>query len=138
MFIILAMASFALAFYALYFTCEAGDTNNDRPLHESFKTFGTSLITVFEAALGQFDFEQFDRASEYCNRPEWARHAGIFLLMAYLIIMAVLLMNLLIAVLSTAHAEVSRDDQGGRITPIGKVIDKLEHPRCGLLLDFII
>lgn len=35
--------------------------------------------------------------------------AGIALLVVYLIIMAVMLLNLLIAVLSTAHAEVDRN-----------------------------
>lgn len=38
--------------------------------------------------------------------PEWVGDAGTLLLVAYLVVMAVILFNLLIAILSTAHYEV--------------------------------
>lgn len=41
-----------------------------------------------------------------CDIPNWIFHAAEGLLVAYLVVMAVLMLNLLIAVLSTAHSEV--------------------------------
>lgn len=96
-FLLVPMVSFALAFYALFFTCD-----EDAALTISFGTLGDSLVTVFDAALGQFDFDEFNSASEACNRPTWTLHIGIFMLIVYLIIMVVVMMNLLIAVRSNS------------------------------------
>lgn len=78
-------------------------------LRDAFGSFGDSLLTVFASALGGFDFTIFDDAVEdtcRCDLPQGARHAAIFLMVSYLITVAVVLLNLLIAVLSTAHNEV--------------------------------
>lgn len=107
-FVILVMASFALAFHALFAHCAneeigVGEVNH---LEISFGTLGASLVSVFEAALGQFEFDEFSHENNSCGLPPRARYAGMFVMILYLIIMAILLMNLLIAVLSTAHTEV--------------------------------
>lgn len=101
-FLAVLMASFALTFHVLFYTCEEGDS----ALYESFNTFGDSYLTMFKAMLGDFDFDSFKHADK-CYRPGWAEQVGVTLLVLYLAIMAILLLNLLIAVLSTAHADVS-------------------------------
>ncbi|CAM9693566.1 unnamed protein product, partial [Ectocarpus sp. 12 AP-2014] len=71
-------------------------------------TFGDSFVTVFTYALGGPDFEAFQLAGGdcRCDLPEGARNAGIFLLVVYMITMTVVLLNLLVAVLSTTHGKV--------------------------------
>lgn len=108
-FIVVVVSSFSLAFYALFFTC-----SKDSLLGGRFGTFGASVLTVFEAGLGQFDFTDFDDVEVQCPdhaAPGRVHHAAIFLLVMYLIIMAVVLLNLLIAVLSTAHSEVHENGE---------------------------
>lgn len=112
-FVAVLMASFALTFHVLFYTCEdSNSTREDGLLYESFNTFGDSYLTMFKAMLGDFDFDSFKYANQ-CYRPEWAEEVGVTLLVLYLAIMAILLLNLLIAVLSTAHAEV-RDEFGSK------------------------
>ncbi|CAM9931417.1 unnamed protein product, partial [Ectocarpus sp. 13 AM-2016] len=114
-FISVVMLSFALAFHAVFHTCgeyedPACNTNDDPdfPLRDAFGTFGRSFVTVFSAALGGPDFELYEAAGSECRckLPDGAREAGIFLMVVYMVIMAVVLLNLLIAVLSTAHSKV--------------------------------
>lgn len=105
-FVGLFMVGFALAFHALFFKCDA-----DTDLGDSFGTFDHALVVVFGAPLGEFSFQLFDNVESDCPlhpAPERARDAGTFLLVGYLIVMAVVLFNLLIAILSTAHKEVSK------------------------------
>lgn len=95
------MASFAMTFHVLFHTCpEASD------LYGTYDTFGDAYITMFKAMLGTFDFDSFKNAED-CGLPREAETVGITLLVLYLAMMSILLLNLLIAVLSTAHAEVS-------------------------------
>lgn len=112
-FIVLVMCSFALAFNGLFFTCPKESHLGDR-----FGTFYGALPVVFGASLGDFSFEEFNNIETECPdhpAPERARDAGIFLLVMYLIVMAVILFNLLIAILSTTHSEVRQSvDQGER------------------------
>ncbi|CAM9483116.1 unnamed protein product, partial [Sphacelaria rigidula] len=73
-FIIIVMGSFALAFYAIFFDCPTpGGNVEENPLQEAFGTVGSALISMFEAGLGEFDFEIFDFVTEYCGRPPWVR-----------------------------------------------------------------
>lgn len=118
--LMLVMIGFAFCFNALYGrdslliealldTCEV----NDHPIVEEFGTIGQSLLTMFESMLGEFTFEQFyvgyyDESGAYCGMVSY-HEAGITLMVIYLIIMAVMLLNLLIAVLSTAHAAVDQN-----------------------------
>lgn len=78
-FIVVVMAGFALAFHAVFFSCDA-----DSPLGGNFGTFPSALLYVFEAPLGEFDFTEFDRVREQCpshsSREQAASDAGIFLL----------------------------------------------------------
>ncbi|CAM9923666.1 unnamed protein product, partial [Scytosiphon promiscuus] len=114
-FLAMVMLSFALAFHAVFHTCGTyvdPDAcyldGEDFPLRDAFGTFGSSFITVFDLALGGPDFQLFDDPGDdcRCNLPDGARGAGVVLMVAYMITMAVVLLNLLIAVLSTAHDEV--------------------------------
>ncbi|CAB1096081.1 unnamed protein product [Ectocarpus sp. CCAP 1310/34] len=103
-FIVVVMAGFALAFNAVFGSCDAGSD-----LDESYGSFGTAFLTVFKAPLGEFKFEDFDDVGGQCPynpSPGRASDAGTFLLVAYLVVLAVVMLNLLIAVLSTAHGEV--------------------------------
>ena len=99
-FVSVLLASFALAFHALFRTCAGG------PLEQEYGTFSDSFLTMFKAMMGDFAFESFKPANDACDVPHWAETVGVALLVVYLAIMSILLLNLLIAVLSTAHAEV--------------------------------
>eukprot|EP00752_Nemacystus_decipiens_P009021 g8052.t1 len=109
-FLVIFMASFALSFHALFHNC-----NDDSELGESFGNFHQALVVVFGAPLGDFSFQElFDGASGQCPdhaSPEWVGDVGTLLLVAYLVVMAVILFNLLIAILSTAHYEVHRNGE---------------------------
>ncbi|CAM9260310.1 unnamed protein product, partial [Hapterophycus canaliculatus] len=94
------MASFAMTFHVIFCKCQETSA-----LHEQFNTVGDAYITMFKAMLGTFDFDSF-RNIEGCALPLEAEAVGITLLVLYLAMMSILLLNLLIAVLSTAHAEV--------------------------------
>lgn len=98
------MASYAVAFHSLFVTCNA-----DAPdLVKQFGTFWSSLLFLFGAMLGNFEFDLFD-AVDSCNRPAWAYDVSVWMLVLYEVIMAILLLNLLIAVLSTVHASVDEN-----------------------------
>lgn len=73
---------------------------------ESYVITDRSLLTLFRAMVGNFEFDDIYDDFESCPQPRWARDTGIGLLVFYLIVMAILLLNLLIAVLSTVHSEV--------------------------------
>lgn len=99
-FVAVLLASFALTFHALFHTCEKGHL-----LDEAYGTFSDAYLTMFRAMLGDFDFERLQSAST-CSIPQWMETIGIALFVLYLATTTVLLLNLLIAVLSTAHTEV--------------------------------
>ncbi|CAM9784847.1 unnamed protein product, partial [Scytosiphon promiscuus] len=109
-FLVIFMASFALSFQSLFHGCD-----NDSMLGESFGHFHQALVVVFGAPLGDFSFhELFDEAADQCpDHPasNWVGDAGTLLLVAYLVVMAVILFNLLIAILSTAHFEVHKNGE---------------------------
>ena len=89
-FIAMVMLSFALAFHAVFHTCGTFsgpypgcmDELEESPLRDAFGTFGRSFVTVFSSALGGPDFDIFEgKDSEcYCDLPEGAQSAGIFLM----------------------------------------------------------
>lgn len=118
--LMLVMLGFAFCFNALYgrdsFLIEAlleTCNVNDHPITEEFGTIGQALLTMFESMLGEFSFEPFyigyqDAEGQECGEVLY-QNAGIILLIIYLVIMAVMLLNLLIAVLSTAHASVDKN-----------------------------
>lgn len=90
-FIAIVMLSFALAFHAVFHTCNTSaaepgcDLDEDvvsNPLGEAFGTFGASFVTVFSSALGGPNFDPFDVGGSdcRCDLPEGAVRAGIFLM----------------------------------------------------------
>lgn len=102
-FLVVVMASFAVAFHALFFACEKQQAAD---LVEYFGSFWTSLLFLFRAMFGDIDFSIFKDADLCSNNPRWAYDVSVWLLVVYLVIMSILLMNLLIAILTTVHADV--------------------------------
>lgn len=77
-FIVVVMAGFALAFHAVFASCEGASD-----LGRSFGTFPSAMLYVFEAPLGEFSFEAFDTVSFQCPdhpSPGQASDAGTVLL----------------------------------------------------------
>ena len=105
-FLLVVMASFALAFHALFFTCDGVELSSEDALEDEFGTFWRSMLTMFESMLGGFDFDVLLSAHE-CNRPSWAYEASVWLLVGYEIIVAILLLNLLIAVMATVSLVIA-------------------------------
>lgn len=101
-FLLVLITSFALTFYGLYSSCVNGN--------ESYGTLADATLSMFKAMLGDFEFDDL-RPSTDCNHPDFAEDAATALLVVYLVLVTVLFLNLLIAILSTAHAEV-RNSQG--------------------------
>lgn len=116
--LLLVMLGFAASFSALYgehtvlVERNLGDSCDvhDHPIVVAFGTIGAALLTTFGAMLGEFDFETFSASyenddGEDCGTVRY-QEAGVTLMSVYLVIMAIMLLNLLIAVLSTAHTEI--------------------------------
>lgn len=82
--IIVVMLGFAMSFHALF---------------ESVDTFGGTCLTLFKAMLGEVGF--FD---DFPGNDFDAVATALFVI--YLVVIAVMLLNLLIAVLSTSHSKV--------------------------------
>ena len=106
-FIVVVLTSFALAFHAVFATCDEGSD-----LHDNFGTFAAALISVFGAGLGEFGnmLEGFADAEEDCAEnpaPRLLKSVGVALILAYLVVMTVVLLNLLVAVLSSEHQKAS-------------------------------
>ncbi|CAM9651710.1 unnamed protein product [Ectocarpus fasciculatus] len=106
-FMLVVMVSFALAFHSLYSdpNCSEGDE-----LFESYSTIRESLLDMFKAMLGDPNFNRFEAGRNLtCTGPSWEFDAGITLLTMYVVLQAILMLNLLIAVLSTVHDTVSEN-----------------------------
>lgn len=86
--LLLVMLGFTLSFHALFRTDD---------------TYGQTWLNLFKAMLGEVGF--FDEISEdrYENRY---KSVATVLLVVYFVIITIVLLNLLIAVLSTSHAKV--------------------------------
>lgn len=107
-FIIVVLTSFSLAFHAVFIKCD-----QESDLFSKFGTFQTSLLTMFGVALGEFGsvVESLEETEYDCPNspsPKLAYYAGTVFLLAYLVVMAVVLLNLLIAVLSSEHQKVGK------------------------------
>ncbi|CAM9163107.1 unnamed protein product [Ectocarpus fasciculatus] len=81
--IIVVMLGFAMSFHALF---------------EDVNTFGGTCLTLFKAMLGEVDF--------FGSFPGEYESVATALFVIYLVVIAVMLLNLLIAVLSTSHSKV--------------------------------
>jgi hypothetical protein len=73
-------------------------------INDDFETINDVLIKLFSAALGDFDLNIC--AAESCSPRESLASA---LIVVYVLLMPIMLMNLLIAVLTDAYAQVSED-----------------------------
>ncbi|CAN0000111.1 unnamed protein product, partial [Laminaria digitata] len=102
-FMLVTMASFALAFYSLYGSC-----NGD--LRTAYSTPSVALLSMFKAMLGGKRHIAIHSyiGRDLCSGPAWEYEAGITLLVMYVVTMSILMLNLLIAVLGTVHDSVSQ------------------------------
>ena len=93
-------------------------------------TFDDTLLLLFKTLLGDVEaFEEFDESAE--NRYGFI---GRLLLAVYLVVMTIMLLNLLVAVLSTAHAKVEMNtDKGIEVSKVRIV----EHYRLIVALDIL-
>ncbi|CAN0415828.1 unnamed protein product, partial [Discosporangium mesarthrocarpum] len=92
--LVVVMLGFALTFYSLFRFPQYGNLDDHK-----FNGFRSSLLTMFEALLGDFDFEDPFVHSQHGQM-------GKTLLGLYLTVMTIIFLNLLIAVLSTEHSKV--------------------------------
>ena len=93
-------------------------------------TFGDVLLLLFKTLLGDLEaFEEFDDSAQN-------RYSSVvqLLLVLYLVAMTIMLLNLLIAVLSTAYAKVERNaDKELEVSKVRIV----EHYRLVVVLDIL-
>lgn len=96
-FIVGVITSIALTFKVLLGGCTGGN--------RAYATMADTHLTPLRAMLGSFYYEDVTGSND-CMYPHMTDKAATVLLLFYLVIATILLMNLLIAVLSTPHAEV--------------------------------
>ncbi|CAM9347034.1 unnamed protein product [Ectocarpus sp. 4 AP-2014] len=87
---------FALAFYAMFGSMSA--SLPDGGDIAEYDTYYSSILTLFSSMLGNFSFEVFKGAP--------MAEAGEVLMAFFLCVMNITLLNLLIAILATAHARL--------------------------------
>ncbi|CAN0480244.1 unnamed protein product [Ectocarpus sp. 12 AP-2014] len=83
---VVVMIGFAMALHVLYHDVDS---------------FGTTLLALFKAMLGDVDFFNDIATDQYDNDS-----VATVLLVVYLFVVTIMLLNLLVAILSTPHAEV--------------------------------
>ncbi|CAN0130078.1 unnamed protein product [Scytosiphon promiscuus] len=82
------MIGFAMSFHVLF---------------QESESFGETFLSLFSAMLGDADFDTFSGGPHDL--------VATVLLVAYIVIMAIMLLNLLVAVLSTSHARVQENNE---------------------------
>jgi ankyrin repeat protein len=85
---IVCVTGYGIAFLGIYY----GDTGS--------KDIGDTYLYLFSSSLGNFDFETYDGTGPY-------RIFGIIVLTIFIVLTAVLLLNLLIARMSASHDRIS-------------------------------
>lgn len=111
---------------------------DELPIYTAFGDFGEALLTLFESMLGEYDFSVFAKytndAGDQCEGVPY-RSAGVALLVAYLVIMAVMLLNLLIAVLRQVVAsDTGRGFLGTYDVPLPSTILSWEEAESSVLV----
>ncbi len=92
----IVMLGFAVSFYVLFQTTSL--------------SFSDVFLELFKAMLGEADFfELFQDESRFPFVAEHYREVATLLLVVYLFFITIMLLNLLIAILNTSHAEVQED-----------------------------
>lgn len=118
--VFLVMFGFAASFNALYgkhtFLVERNLDDcevKDHPIGGAFETLPVAFLTMFQYMLGEFNFEAFYDRYETVDGDDCGGIAyeafGVALLAIYLVVTAVMLLNLLIAVLSAAHSKIEKN-----------------------------
>ncbi|CAM9231614.1 unnamed protein product [Scytosiphon promiscuus] len=82
------MIGFAMSFYVLF---------------EESESFGETFLSLFNAMFGDADFDAFSGGPHDL--------VATILLVAYIVVMTIVLLNLLVAVLSTSHARVQGNNE---------------------------
>ena len=93
-------------------------------------SFDETLLLLFKTLLG--DVEAFDEFDENAENPDAIM--GRLLLVLYLVVMTIMLLNLLIAVLSTAHVKVEMNSDKGLEVSHVRI---MEHYRLIVALDIL-
>jgi hypothetical protein len=78
--LLVSMFGFGLAFHCQF------------PQHKSFSSFKETMIVLFDAAIGDHDFEIFDGDS-----------VGIAMMIGYIVLLSLVLLNLVVARMSATH-----------------------------------
>lgn len=95
------MLGFTMAFHVLF---------------RDFDSFGESFLDLFKAMLGDTDFFEVFSGDTY-------DFVATFLLVVYLFIVTVMLLNLLVAILSTSHAQVEENIEREFKVSIARMMD---------------
>lgn len=108
MFILLTLISFALAFYILF-------RQEDKV---EFNRVWHAIVSMFSFMLGGFDFHVFFKS----KNPE----AAVCFFVLYEFIMAIMLLNLLIAIMTDSYSKVMENEHLWNLCSKAQIIDELE------------
>ena len=97
-----SMASVLMQFGVILVVVVMGFATSFFALFRDVDSFGETLLYLFKTILG--DVELFDELEDI-SREQYAV-VGYLLLVVFVIVVTIMLLNLLIAILSTAHADV--------------------------------
>eukprot|EP00210_Caulerpa_lentillifera_P005001 g4775.t1 len=115
LFIFLTMLSFGIAFSILYRDEEVvieGEVDN------TFASVQKSIVSMFSFVLGGFHFDVFYKSQN--------KAAAIIFFLIYQSIMAIMLLNLLIAIMTDSYAKVMDDEKLWNLCSKAQIIDELE------------
>ena len=90
---------------------------------QDFRSYEGAIKYLFNAALGNFDFETFD---VYNNNY---KYYGYFYLVTYIILIAITLLNFLIAILSSTYDEYRNKSTGVYLNHVVHTKRKFEYDR---------
>ena len=113
--LVVVLMGFATSFFALF---------------RDVYSFGETLLHLFKTILG--DVELFDELEDI-SREQYAV-VGYLLLVVFVIAVTIMLLNLLIAILSTAHADVHSNTQKEFKVSTARTV---EHYRLAVELDIL-
>eukprot|EP01038_Epipyxis_sp_PR26KG_P006851 gene6851-9382_t len=82
------ISGFGITFMGLYY-----------PVSQNFSSIGFTFLTLFSAALSNYDLNQFSFNSQY-------EYVGISILTVFIVLTAILLLNILIARMSSTHNRI--------------------------------
>ena len=95
---IFAMCQELLPFVSIFFTAIVGFGLGFRHKFseiEEFKTVGSTILTLFDAALGSHDFDIFKNDT-----------VGVMMMVVYIVVVMIVLLNLVVARMSATHEKI--------------------------------